>query len=46
MKDHKKGTVDLLTKYTPIGLVDDFLHPQENNGSKFSLQGKIRNLSV
>ncbi len=46
MKDHKKGTVELLTKYTPLGLVDDFLDSKENNGSKFSMEGKVRNLSV
>ncbi|MFS8160397.1 MAG: hypothetical protein ACMG6E_09380 [Candidatus Roizmanbacteria bacterium] len=35
-----------MTKYTPVGIVDDFLDPKENNGSKFSIQGRARHLSV
>jgi hypothetical protein len=45
-KDLKKNKTELLTKYTPIGVVDDFLDPKENNNSKFSMEGKVRNLSV
>jgi hypothetical protein len=36
-KDPKKGKTELLTKFTPIGIVDDFLDPNENNASKFSM---------
>ena len=45
-KDLKKNTTELLTKYTPIGVVDDFLDPKEQHSSKFSMEGKVRNLSV
>jgi hypothetical protein len=45
-KDLKKNKTELLTKYTPIGVVDDTLDPTENNGGKFSMEGKVRNLSV
>lgn len=27
-------------------MVEDFLDPKEEDGSKFSMQGKIRNVSV
>jgi hypothetical protein len=43
-KDYKKNKVELLTKYTPIGIVEDFLDPSENNNSKFSLDGKTRHI--
>eukprot|EP00347_Sterkiella_histriomuscorum_P008883 403343381 len=45
-KDHKKQTVEEIIKYTPIGLVDDQLDPNENQGSKFGMGGKIRHLKI
>ena len=45
-KDYKKGTTELVTTYTPIGLIDDFLDPKEEEGSKFSMAGRVRNMSA
>ena len=45
-KDFKKNKIDLITKFTPIGVVDDFLDPKEDQNSKFSMLGKVRNMSV
>jgi hypothetical protein len=45
-KDQKKGTTEIMTKFTPIGMVDDFQDANECDKSKFSLQGKARHLSV
>lgn len=28
-KDHKKKTVELLTKYNPIGFIDDHFHTED-----------------
>lgn len=45
-KDLKKKTTEIVTKFTPIGIVDDFQNASDCNGSKFSMQGKARHLSV
>lgn len=45
-KDHKKGKIEEIVKYNPIGFIDDNLDPKEDNGSKFSMQGKIRSLNI
>jgi hypothetical protein len=47
-REVKKGklNVELVTKFTPVGVVDDYLDPLENNKSKFSIDGKARHLSV
>ena len=29
-KDYKKKTTELITKFTPIGLIDDYLDPNED----------------
>lgn len=44
VKDHKKKTAELVTKYKPIGMVDDFYDSKENDNSKFSIEGKKRHL--
>ena len=45
-KDHKKGKVELMMRYTPIGVIDDYLDPKEADGSKYSMLGKARHLQV
>ena len=45
-KDHKKKTVEIVTKYNPVGFVDDYIDPSEDGGSKFSMLGKVRSLST
>jgi hypothetical protein len=45
-KDHKKQKTELITKYHPIGFIDDKLDPKEDQSSKFSFQGKIRSLKI
>jgi hypothetical protein len=34
-KDHKKETIEMVANYTPIGLIDDYLDPNEASGSKY-----------
>jgi hypothetical protein len=34
-----------MKKFTPIGLVDDFVEEGENDGSKYSIAKKIRGIS-
>lgn len=45
-KDHKKKKTEILTKFAPIGVVDDFLDPKEQKGSKFSMEGRSRLMSA
>lgn len=45
-KDYKKGKTELLTKYTPVGVIDDYFDSKEADGSKFSILGKVRNMGV
>jgi len=47
-REVKKGAlkIDLITKYNPVGIVDDFLDPKENNNTKYSIAGRARNLSI
>jgi len=45
-KDHKKKKVDIVTKYNPIGFVEDHIDPKEDEGSKFSMLGKVRSLTI
>jgi hypothetical protein len=45
-KDQKKGTTEIITKFTPIGMVDDFQNSNECNKSKFSMHGKSRHIGV
>lgn len=33
-----------MTKYAPVGIVEDYLDPAENNKSKFSIDGKARHI--
>lgn len=35
-----------MSKFTPIGMVDDFHNAKDCDGSKFSMIGKARHLSV
>ena len=44
----KRGVLktELFTKYTPVGIVDDFVDPKENHNSKYSIAGRARHLSV
>ncbi len=35
----------MVQKFTPIGLVDDFVEDGENDGSKFSIEKKVRGIS-
>lgn len=47
-RDLKKKTVELLTKYNPIGFVDDHFRPEgvePDTLEKFSMASKIRSLS-
>ncbi len=44
--DKKKGNVDFVKKFTPIGIVDDFQNNKESHNCKLSEQGRIRTLSV
>jgi hypothetical protein len=45
-KDYRKKKTEVLTKYTPIGIVDDFFNPNEEKGSKFSMEGRARLMSA
>lgn len=44
----KRGVLkqELVTKFTPVGIVDDHLDPKENNAGKFSIAGRARHLGV
>ena len=47
-RDIKKKTVELLTRYTPIGFIDDHYkpeRPQPDSQEKFSMGSKVRSLS-
>jgi hypothetical protein len=46
LKDLKKQKTELLTKYHPIGQIDDYTDSKEDNGSKFSMLGKVRSLGI
>lgn len=45
-KDHKKGKIEEIVKYNPVGFIDDNLDPNDDNGSKFSMLGKVRNIGI
>jgi hypothetical protein len=40
------GKTELLTRYTPIGIVDDFMDVQDGEGGKFSIAGQIKGINV
>ena len=42
----KKGTIELVSKFNPIGLVEDFTHNNDSHGCKVSMSGKVRTVSV
>ena len=45
-RDHKKKTAELITKYNPIGLLEDHFNTgDELSDSKFSLGSKVRSVS-
>ena len=45
-RDHKKKTAELITKYNPIGLIDDHFNTGDDlSDSKFSLGSKVRSVS-
>jgi hypothetical protein len=44
-KDFKRKKSELITRYNPIGLIDDQTDPKEA-ANKFSMHGRVRNLSV
>lgn len=46
LKDLKKKKTELITKYHPIGQIDDYTDNNEDNGSKFSMLGKVRSLNI
>ncbi len=41
-KDHKKKTVELITKYNPIGVYDDQV---DDSKTKYSIDDRVRTLS-
>ena len=45
-KDLKKQKTELITKYHPIGQIDDYADSREDEGSKFSMMGKVRSLNI
>jgi hypothetical protein len=46
IEKNKKGQAEVIRKFGPIGMIDDFLNNKESNGCKVSDQGKIRTLST
>jgi len=44
-RDLKKDTVDLVSSFAPIGMIEDYSDPTESK-SKFSMQAKTRNVSI
>ena len=45
LRTKKQKGIRMVQKFTPIGIVDDFVEPGENNGSKYSIGGKVRGIS-
>ena len=41
----KVPTLEVVTKFTPVGVVDDFVGDNEENGSKYSQLGRVRTVS-
>lgn len=41
----KTPTLEVVTKFTPVGIVDDFVQDNEENNSKYSQLGKVRAVS-
>jgi hypothetical protein len=46
IEKNKKGQAEVIRKFGPIGMIDDFLNNKESNSCKVSDQGKIRTLST
>ncbi len=45
-RDHKKKTAELITKYNPIGIIEDhYKTGDELSDVKFSLDSKVRSVS-
>ncbi len=45
-RDHKKKTVELLTHYNPVGLIEDHFQTGDDlSDAKFSLDSKVRAVS-
>jgi hypothetical protein len=45
-RDHKKKTAELITKYNPIGIIEDHYNTgDELSDVKFSLNSKVRSVS-
>ena len=45
MTKKKVPTLEVVTKFTPVGIVDNFVGETEENGSKYSQMGKVRTVS-
>jgi hypothetical protein len=46
IEKNKKGQVEIVRKFGPIGMVDDFQNNKESNSCKISDIGKLRTLST
>jgi hypothetical protein len=45
-RDHKKKTAELITKYNPIGIIEDHFNTgDELSDARFSLDSKVRSVS-
>ena len=42
----KKGKIEFVNKFNPIGIVEDYANNNESNNCKLSLIGKIRTVSM
>ena len=45
MSKKKVPTLEVVTKFTPIGIVDNFIEENEVNSSKYSQLGRVRTIS-